>query len=220
MDAIECITTRRSIRAFLPKPVSADIIEKVLAAASRSPSYTNSQPWEVAVVSGNKCKQMKKILGDLAGSNVPAKPDFPYPVTMPAEMTQRSLDHRIRRAHFLGMEFGTEGQARQNRVTNYDFYGASTVLLLFLDRTSIYYPVFDMGLFTQTLALTAHSYGLGTCIQAMLAAYPGAVRDLLEIPETKALLTGVSIGYADPGAKTNEYVSNRIGPEKFAKWYE
>jgi nitroreductase len=218
MDAIECINSRRSIRAFLSKPVSRNLLEKVLTAAGRSPSYTNSQPWEVAAVAGSKCKELKKLLGDLAGSGIKTNPDFPFAV-FPRPLAQRSLDHRIRRAHFMGTEFGTEEQARQNRLANYDFYGAPAVLFIMMDRTLGPYSMFDMGLFVQNLALAANAYGLGTCIQAMLAAYPDAVRKHLDLPDTKAVIVGVSIGYYDPDKLANQYVSTRVGIDNFVKWF-
>ena len=54
MDALECIRTRKSIRAFKPEPVPKEVLTEVIATAGRSPSYKNSQPWEVAVLSGAK----------------------------------------------------------------------------------------------------------------------------------------------------------------------
>jgi len=48
------ITSRRSVRAFLPTPVPRATIEEILAVASRAPSGTNIQPWKVRVVAGEK----------------------------------------------------------------------------------------------------------------------------------------------------------------------
>lgn len=42
----EAITTRRSIRAFLPTPVPRATIERILQIAARAPSGTNTQPWK------------------------------------------------------------------------------------------------------------------------------------------------------------------------------
>ena len=120
----------------------------------------------------------------------------------------------------MGMEFGSEQQIRENKLANYNFYGAPCVLFLFLDKSLSYYSVFDMGLFAENITLAAPSYGLGTCIQAMLAAYPDAVREFLKIPASKALLTGITLGYIDPKAKTNEFRSSRKTMDEFAKWYE
>jgi len=52
LDVREAIASRRSIRDFLPTPVPGETIRRVLAAASRSPSGGNVQPWHVDVVAG------------------------------------------------------------------------------------------------------------------------------------------------------------------------
>ena len=46
------ITSRRSIRAFLPEPVPRSVVEDILRVASRAPSGTNTQPWKVHVLTG------------------------------------------------------------------------------------------------------------------------------------------------------------------------
>ena len=48
----EAITSRHSIRAFLPTPVPRATIEEILAVAARAPSGTNTQPWHVDVLTG------------------------------------------------------------------------------------------------------------------------------------------------------------------------
>ena len=52
MTVEEAITGRRSIRAFLPKPVPRELIERVLRIAGRAPSGCNVQPWQVWVLDG------------------------------------------------------------------------------------------------------------------------------------------------------------------------
>ena len=49
-DLIQTIMTRTSMRAFLDKPVSDEIIETLLKAAMAAPSAKNSQPWAFVVV--------------------------------------------------------------------------------------------------------------------------------------------------------------------------
>ena len=52
MTVEEAVAGRRSIRAFLPKPVPRELIERVLTIAGRAPSGTNVQPWRVWVLQG------------------------------------------------------------------------------------------------------------------------------------------------------------------------
>ena len=46
------ITSRRSIRAYLPTPVAREDVEAILEVAARAPSGTNTQPWKVHVLTG------------------------------------------------------------------------------------------------------------------------------------------------------------------------
>ena len=52
------ITSRRSIRAFLPTPVPRADIEALLSVAARAPSGTNTQPWQVHVLTGAAKKNL------------------------------------------------------------------------------------------------------------------------------------------------------------------
>lgn len=50
MDALTVIKTRRSVRAFQPKPIPRDVLEDIVDCARLAPSANNRQPWEFIVV--------------------------------------------------------------------------------------------------------------------------------------------------------------------------
>ena len=55
LDAVavdRAITSRSSIRRFLPTPVPAETVESILDIAARAPSGTNMQPWQGYVLAG------------------------------------------------------------------------------------------------------------------------------------------------------------------------
>ncbi len=56
------VSSRRSVRAFLPDPVDQKLIEKVFALAVSAPSNCNTQPWLPHVVSGAKRDSMRDVL--------------------------------------------------------------------------------------------------------------------------------------------------------------
>src|SRR5450432_1477655 len=60
----EAITTRQSVRAFLPTPVERATMEELLAVASRSPSGSNIQPWKVRVVAGDVKENLSRAILD------------------------------------------------------------------------------------------------------------------------------------------------------------
>lgn len=219
MELLEGIETRRSWRAFKATPIPAETLRKVLQAASNSPSYTNTQPWEVAVVTGKKRAELSKILYNLAESGVAANPDIPLSGNWPPELERRAREHGARRFKALGIERDNEQQRKELRLSNFEFYGAPCVLFLFMDSTLGAWSIFDMGLFAQNVSLAAHSFGLGSCLQAALANYPEAVRQFLGLPKTRHLVLGISMGYPSLEAKINTYRSEKIGLDTFVQWY-
>ena len=90
MELLQGLQTRRSIRGFQAKPVPQELIRTVLSAAGRSASYTNTQPWEVAVVTGAKRDELSGVLYELARSNTPTNYDVLTPTNWPAAHEQRS----------------------------------------------------------------------------------------------------------------------------------
>ncbi len=217
MELLEGIATRRSFRAFKSTPIPRETMDKIMEAAGRSPSYTNTQPWEVAIVSGKKKEELSKILLEIAESNAPENPDLPFPKDWPPELGIRAREHGARRFKALGIERENAQQRKELRLMNFRFYGAPCALFLFIDRTLTPWSIFDMGLFAQSLCLAAHSLGMGSCLQGALASYPDAVRDFLGIPKTKLLLIGISIGYPDMEAPINTYHSTRVSPKDFGR---
>ena len=220
MELLQGIETRRSCRAFKSTPVPKETIERIMMVASNSPSYTNTQPWEVMVVTGQKKDMLSKVLCEKARSEVPPNSDLSLPKVWPPELDRRAKEHGTRRFRALGIERENEQQRKELRLMNFRFYGAPCVIFLFVDSTLTSWSIFDMGLFAQTLILTAHSFGLGSCLQASITNYPDAVREFLGIPETKLLVLGISMGYPDLEAPINTYKSTRISTSEFVHWYE
>lgn len=219
MELLEGIETRRSFRAFESTPIPKETIGKILKAASSSPSYMNTQPWEVAVLSGKKKEELSRVLFELAEGDVTPNPDFPLPETWPTEMEERIKEHGERRFKILGIEREDKRKRKELKLANFEFYGAPCVLFLFMNSTLSSWSILDMGLFAQSIILAAHSFGLGSCLQATLAYYPDAVRKFLGIPKTKRLVLGISIGYPDLEARMNAYRSKKVGLDDFVQWY-
>ena len=219
MELLEGIKTRKSYRAFKTTPVPEATMRNILGAARKGPSASNTQPWEVAVVSGKTRDELSKKLTELAKVGTAANRDMPMPATWPPELDKRLKEHGERRYLALGIERGDTQRRQEVNLLNYDFYGAPCALFLFIDKALTSSSLYDMGLFTQTILLAAHSFGLGTCLQASVTGYPDAIRDVLGIPNSKLLVIGIAIGYPDMDAQFNTYQSNRVGMDTFTQWY-
>jgi nitroreductase len=220
MDLIEGIETRRSIRAFRDTPIPEETLNKILKAAANSPSYTNTQPWEVAVVCGEKKEELRSIIYELASKKGDIHPDLPIPQGWPPEHEARSREHGKRRLAALGVERDDEAERQKLNLMNFEFYGAPCAIFLFLDGSLNEWSIFDMGLFSQNLILAAHSFGVESCLQASVTRYAREIKKFLQVPESKKLVICISLGYTDTEAKLNTYRAFKQKPEEFTKWYK
>jgi len=220
MDAIECIKTRMSIRKFKPDPVPMDILMKVIETAQWSPSYKNSQPWEIIVVSGKKKEALSKYLVELLENNTSSCPDLPEPKTWPSAIDARIAALMKKRGEILGVDLNSPEIRKKSKTANFRFYGAPHGIFLFQDSSLTPWSLFDIGLFAQSLMLAAHAHGLGTVPQAFLTDYAQQVKRFLGIEESKRLVLGISIGYPDLESPANKFRTDRVSTNGILKLIE
>ena len=220
MDAIECIKTRMSIRGFKPEPVPREVLMGVFNTAKWSPSYKNSQPWECVILSGAKKEALTKMLLENLEAGKEPCPDIPEPTSWPAPEADR-IDRLLRRrAEATGKDLNDPEALKEAKKTNSSFYGAPHAIYLFQEASLTLWYLFDLGLFAQTLMLAAHANGLGTVPQAFATDYAGDIKRFLAIPETKRLVIGMSIGYADMDSPKNALRTDRAETDEIVKWME
>ncbi len=210
MDAIECIRTRMSIRKFKPDPVPAELLLKIIDTAKWSPSYKNSQPWEVVIISGAKKDELSNMLTGLLEKGARPTPDLPEPVSWPEVIGSRIDALMKKRSEIAGKDLNDPEVRIKAKKANFRFYGAPHGMLLFQEASLTAWSIFDIGLFSQSIMLAAHAYGLGTVPQAFLADYADEVKKFLGIPETKRMALGISIGYPDMESPVNAFRTDRV----------
>ncbi len=203
MDTVEAIMTRRSVRAFKPDPVPRAILEKVLETARFAPSWGNTQSWEFIVLGGELLDEIKQALEAKENAAEPQNPDFPWP-EFSGQYADRRRDLALRILKKMGI-FGEESDARSRLgVRNIRFFEAPNAVIATVDKLTAPYALVDLGIAFQTMALAAHCYSLGTCIQVKVVTYPEVLRKALPIPENRLIALGMAIGYPDPDAPINK----------------
>jgi nitroreductase len=221
MNVLEAMRGRSSIRAFLDKPVPRETIEAILECARFAPSGVNSQPWQVVVLTGNAKQRLSEALANARASGVQESPDYAYyPKDWfePYKSRRKSCGLALYSAVGIGIA-DTEKRMRQ-WLRNYHFFGAPAGLLFFTDRRLATGSFMDTAMFVQNVMLAARGYGLATCPQASLAEYPDIVRSLLGMSPERALVCGMSLGYADASAPVNRYRLEREPVSAFTTWLE
>lgn len=220
MDVLDAIRTRKSIRAFKPDPVAKQTIDSILEISQRSPSGTNTQPWHTYVCAGAVKRSITDDVLEMAREGRGRSYDH-YDYYPP---TWNDL-HRDRRRGIgwalyglLGIEKGDrEGSARQG-ARNFLFFDAPVGLFITVDSYLARGNWADVGMYIQTVMLAAKGFGLDTCPQAAWIPYQEPVFRHLEIPDDQELVTGMSLGYADPDAIENTLVSDREDPANVVRY--
>ncbi|MCE5312158.1 MAG: nitroreductase [Nitrospiraceae bacterium] len=220
MDAIECIKSRMSIRKFKPDPVPSDILKKIISTAQRSPSYKNSQPWEVAVVSGAKKDALTELLIGLLEKGAPPQPDIPEPAGWPQHIDARIKKTFAERSAKLGVNINDPDLVKKAKRANFRFYGAPHCIFVFQDRDLPSWSIFDAGLFCQTLMVAAHAEGIGTVPQAFVIDYSAEIRRFLSIGDNKRLVIALSTGYPEQIEPSKLFVTGREPLDSIIKWIE
>ncbi|WP_446010981.1 nitroreductase [Candidatus Electrothrix sp.] len=220
MDTLTCITNRRSIRTFQEKPVPQDLLREIIATACWSPSYKNSQPWQVLVVSGEKKEGLSQMMVELLDNDTPPEPDLPAPTSWP-EAEQARIDYLMaKRKELTGMDLTDPAVIARAKKANFCFYGAPHAIYLYQDSSLSQWSLFDLGLFAQALMLTAHAKELGTVPQGFVTDYSQAIKKYLDIPEHNRLVLGLSVGYPDMTAPANSYRTERSPVDEIASFVE
>ena len=220
MDALECITTRKSIRRFKPDLLPREVLMEVIDIAKWSPSYKNSQPWEAVICSGAKKETLSKMLLELLSKDALPCPDVAAPQSWPPAEAARIEDHFKHRSVSIGVDLGDPDHIKKVRKENYLFYGAPHVIYLFQDADLSLWSLFDLGLFAQNIMLAAHAKGLGTVAQAFATDYAKEIKRFLAIPDTKRLILGMPIGYPDTESEEYTFRSHRAETDVFVHWIE
>ncbi|MBU6426183.1 MAG: nitroreductase family protein, partial [Rhodospirillales bacterium] len=72
----EAVRRRMSVRAFLPKPVSRDVVVEILDLARRAPSGGNVQPWRVHVLAGTPLDELRALVAGRIAAGVREKAQY------------------------------------------------------------------------------------------------------------------------------------------------
>ena len=221
LSADEALRTRRSVRAFLPRPVARATVEELLALASRSASGSNIQPWKVHVFSG----ALRQRISDTILEALEREPAGTYTREWnyyPLNWREPYLGRRRRIGWdlygLLGIEKGDfEGTERQRR-RNYEFFGAPVGMMFTLEEDLEIGSWLDLGIFIGSLTIAARGRGLDTCPQAAFADFHALIRPLLGIPPGEIIICGLALGHADPDAVVNRLVTTRAPVSAFARF--
>ncbi|MET3117716.1 nitroreductase [Undibacterium sp. GrIS 1.8] len=220
----EAIVSRRSIRSFLPTPVDQEELRKILTVSARAPSGSNTQPWKVYVLTGDKLRLLSASI--LAAHNDVEKAQehkqeynyYPVKWITPYQERRRKVGWDLYALLGLGRENKSGIHAQHGR--NYGFFDAPVGLIFTIDRVMEQGSWLDYGMFLQNIMLAARGRGLDTCPQAAFTQYHKIIQEVLNLPENEMLVCGMSLGYADHSKIENTLITERDAVDDFVKFLD
>ncbi|WP_086928580.1 nitroreductase [Acidovorax carolinensis] len=209
--------TRYSCRAFLPQELDRATIDRILAAAQRTASWCNAQPWQLTIASGATLARLRSALQAHVAAE-PAAPDLPWPREYRGVYQERRRECGWGLYEALGIPKGDREASARQAAQNFTMFGAPHVAIVSSDEALGVYGAVDCGAYVGNFLLAAHSLGVGAVAQAALAAYPRVLRDVLDIAPDRTIVCGISFGLPDPHHPANKFRTRRADPGDSVIW--
>lgn len=220
------IRSRRSVRAYLPRPVDPGLVRRLLDLAARAPSGTNMQPWRAYVLTGAAKERLSAAL--LAAHDAQAagqdgfEAEYKY---YPDAFFEPYLGRRRKVGWdlygLLGIARGDAARMHAQHARNFRFFDAAIGLIFTIDRRLEIGSWLDYGMFLQTLMVAARAHGLDTCPQAAFARFHAVIRRCIPgLDETEVVVCGMALGYADPAAPEEALTTERAAAEEFSTFLD
>jgi nitroreductase len=209
VDVGTALKTRRTLRAFLDRPVPRDVLEAILGDALHAPSWANTQPWEIFVAGGEVLERMRRVSEQRTLDKVPSSADLPFPRAWTPECSARTKELTGGRAAVRGTTTEDPAFHHDFLAANRRFFGAPCAVYLCMDRTLGDWSIFDLGAMSHGITLAALERGVESAIAINLVVYPDVLREELGIPENLLIVIGIALGYADTSDPEDSFRSIR-----------
>ena len=218
------ITSRRSVRAFLPSPVPRATIEAILQVAARAPSGTNTQPWRVHVLSGAAQAELSTAIRAAYDDPIERARHSEEYAYYPTEWKSPYIERRRKVGwdlySLLGIGRADKAGMHRQHGRNYAFFDAPVGLIFSIDRVLQQGSWLDYGMFLQNVMVAARARGLDTCPQAAFMQFHRIIARHLSLPAEQMVVCGMALGHADPAAVENTLLTEREPVAGFARFLE
>lgn len=206
----DLLTTRYTCRSFLSTQVSRGTIEAILEVAALTPSWCNTQPWQVIVTEGEATTRFAEALyAHAKDEGQGGKPDFPFPAGYSGQYDLRRREVGSQLYQSVGIARGDRAAADEQRMENFRFFGAPHVAIITSDRELGTYGAIDCGAFVSNFLLAACDRGVSSAPQAAPAAFASFIKEYFRLGDDRMVVCAISFGYADEANSINRFRTSR-----------
>ena len=210
---------RYSCRAYLPRQVDTAAITRMLEIAQRTPSWCNSQPWQVVITRGAGTERFRDAILEHAAGRKP-QPDFAFPREYRGVYLERRRECGFQLYESVGIARGDREASARQGMENYRLFGAPHAMVVTTDEALGVYGVLDCGAWVNNFMLAARSLGVASIAQAALGAHPKFLRSYFGLPEDRPVVCGMSFGYEDAARPVNRFRTSRAAVDSVVTWVD
>lgn len=213
------LADRHTCRGFRPDPVPRATIEQILRTAQLTPSWCNTQPWQVHLTADPAATdRFRKALLDYADGATPES-DFPFPAAYNGVFRDRRKECGAALYTAVGVARGDHAGTMRQMLRNFELFDAPHVAIITTESDLGPYGAVDCGLYLTSFLLTAQSLGVATAPQAALATYSPFIHEWFDIPAHRQIVAGISFGYSDEDHAANNFRTSRADLDTVAHWH-
>ncbi|WP_134703377.1 nitroreductase [Ammoniphilus sp. YIM 78166] len=186
MNIFEAIRNRRSIGKVKPDPVSREMIEQLLEAASWAPSHRKTEPWKFFVLTGEGRRPLGRALAEIS------KEKMEEPLTDENQVMLRKQEEKPFRAPLIIAVAVTPSD--DPKVIPIEEIGAVNAAI-------------------QNMLLAAHALGLGAIWRTGKPTYHAKMKELFGLREQDEMLGFIYVGYPDmeqPQGRRNPFEEKTV----------
>lgn len=197
------VANRRSVRGFKSDSVPRELMEAVFTSSQQAPSNCNTQPWQVVVVSGEKCDELRVAFTESFINGV-YNLDFPYDGQYAGVYQERQYDAANQLYSAQSIERSDKARRGEAFMRNFTFFEAPHVAFFFLPEPFGLREAADLGMYAQTVMLAMVANGLASCPQTALSMSADMLREKLGLDDSMKVMFGLSFGYEDTEHDANK----------------
>lgn len=220
MEFKDVLTKRHSVRDFKPDEVPDDILKNIIELAAKTPSWENSQPWNVYIVKGDVLDKIHKEWIEEDEAGIKGNPDMPteHRTNFSQRGQKNMADFMDEIAECIDPDDPDDGADKFERFQTV-LFKAPVLVYLTLPKGSTKYSIYDLGAFGVNLMSAATEYGVDSIPAYVIVKHPHIIRRNIDVPDDEDLIMGIALGYSSD-EKVNSYKSPRLSPDEILKIYK
>jgi len=215
-DFKELMKQRHSARYFLSKPIPEEILKEIISTSLLTPSWGNSQPWNLYIASGKTLEGIRKewIAKNKEGVkgysdiNAGHRTDF-------SERCQENINKVMKEF----TDVLKDPSLKTFMEANFILFNAPTVVYITVPKKRTEYNIFDTGALEMSIMLAAKEKGIDSVPAYEIIKYPDIIRKYTKVPENEDIIIGIALGYEDKGNDLSKIRSVKLTLDEACHFY-